>query len=264
MDASARERVSAVERAGTITAGLAADIMINYPLWIIAKRTSAGLTFPPLGELYKGGGGLLCSQGPMIVTQDASTAMCLRFTDGRLSPDASLCASSCFSGAVGALLVGAQMEAVITRAHSTHVSVVQAARNAYGAGGVLALLAPYGALMMACREVPFAGCLFFLSGYVRARLEALFPDGGVPRDMAAAAVTASVAGPLSHAPNVVAAHQQANLTPLGETVRSIYARAGLRGFVAGLLPRTASLAGTLFVFPFTVERVQAKLEGWRK
>ena len=44
------------------------------------------------------------------------------------------------------------------------------------------------------------------------------------------------------------------------------ARAGrgpLGGFFAGLLPRTASLAGSLFVFPFTMETVQPLIERHR-
>ena len=102
-----------------------------------------------------------------------------------------------------------------------------------------------------------------LSEVSLSNLESAFADGSIWRDMAAAAVTASVAGPISQAPNVIAAHQQAHLTPLVDTCRAIYAKAGLRGFFGGLLPRTASLAGSLFIFPFTIETVQAKLERWR-
>ena len=164
MDAQSRDRVSVVERAGIILSGLSADMLVNYPLWITAKRVSAGLTMPPFKDIYKGSGSLMFAMGPMIVVQDASTAVMLRVLEGHLQPTPAHATAACISGAVGALTVGAQIEAVITRAHATQVTIAQATRNTYRAGGLLALLAPHGAMMIAGREVPYAGCLVFHSG----------------------------------------------------------------------------------------------------
>ena len=85
----------------------------------------------------------------------------------------------------------------------------------------------------------------------------------VLRDVVSAILTAAVAGPLSQAPNVIAAHQQAGAVSLPQACRAIAAKAGLRGFFGGLLPRTASLSGSLFVFPFTIETVQPIIERLR-
>ena len=129
-------------------------------------------------------------------------------------------------------------------------------------------------LPTACAAVQ-AGCLFFLSGWIRSHVHAAWPGGPseasgsvswrrrVLSDMASAVLTAAVAGPLSQAPNVIAAHQQAEALSVREVCRAIAAKAGARGFFAGLLPRTASLAGSLFVFPFTIETVQPLLERLR-
>ena len=281
MDAGSRERVSVAERAGIIMTGLSADMVVNYPLWISAKRIAAGLTLPPVGEIYKGSGSLLLAMGPMIIVQDATTAVMLRFFDGKLDPTIAHASSACISGGVGALAIGAQIEAVITRAHASNETIVQSARNTFRAGGAFAIVAPYGAMMIAAREVPYAGCLFFLSGWIRAKLDIVWAvrasepgsqDGGgsgtagsgILRDMAAAVLTASVAGPISQAPNVIAAHQQAHAVSFPEACRRIIARAGYGGFYGGLLTRTASLAGSLFVFPFTIECVQPYCERWRR
>ena len=98
---------------------------INYPLWICAKRVSAGISLPRLRELYKGSGSLLLAMGPMIIAQDSSLAVLLRCFDGYLEPTAAHATSACISGAVGALVVGAQVEGVITRAHATQETVLQ-------------------------------------------------------------------------------------------------------------------------------------------
>lgn len=53
---------------------------------------------------------------------------------------------------------------------------------------------------------------------------------------------------------------QAHASAFTESCRSIYAIAGRRGFMAGLLPRTISLVGSLFTVPFTIERIQPLVE----
>lgn len=279
MDASSRERVSVVERAAIILTGLSADMVVNYPLWITAKRISAGLTLPPTADIYKGSGSLLLAMGPMIVVQDATTAVVLRCLDGWLQPTAALAASACSSGAIGALTVGAQIEALITRAHATKASIGQTAANVYRMGGLRALLVPHGMTMIAARETPYAGCLFFLSGWIRSQIDiccqyAPWGDDSkssngekrvsVLRDVAAAILTASVAGPISQVPNVIAAHQQAHASTIKASVRTIVESSGLRGLYGGLMTRTVSLAGSLFIFPFTIEIVQPTYEEWRR
>ena len=131
------------------------------------------------------------------------------------------------------------------------------------AEGWISLLVPHGMLMVAAREVPYAGCLFFLSAKIRAALEP--PEGAaaplatrVPRDLLAACVCACVAGPLSQVPCTIAAYQQAHALGIGAACAAI-SRTGI-GFFAGLTARTASLAGSLFVFPFTMEELQPVAE----
>ena len=154
----------------------------------------------------------------------------------------------------------------MTRAHALGGTVAQAAGDTLRSGGLRGLLLPHGLTMIAAREVPYCGCLFFLSGRCRARLR---PSAQEPphswlrlaaSDYAAAFFTALVAGPLSHAPSVVASYQQAHAAGLGCAVRAIYeARGGMRGFFHGLLPRTLSLSGSLFIVPFTIELLQPLL-----
>ncbi len=270
MEAEAYDRVSGSQRAAIVAAAAAADMVINFPLWIAAKRISASLPLPSLSfsELYKGSGSLYVAMGPMMVVEDRATAVALGALDGRIGPEAAHAASACFAGVVGGLCIGAQVEGTIVRAHSTSQTVLQAARSTFASGGLLSLLAPYGALMIACREMPYAGCLFFLSGRIRDRVRGAIGGDGASRparlagDVASAAMTAAVAGPLSHPPSVVAAHQAAHAVSLPAACAAIMRSGGRAGFFAGLLPRTISLTGSLFVMPFTIEALQPWVERW--
>jgi hypothetical protein len=295
MDSDAHARISQAERAVVIATASAADMLVNFPLWIVAKRASAGVGFPPLNEMYKGATSLYVAMGPMVIVQDASGALMRRPLDRTLDPTTALAVSAAVSGAVGALTVGSQIEGVITRAHATGQTVLGAARSTYASGGLLALAVPHGALAIAGREVPWAGCLFFLSGWVRERLDGLLNSrssakqgqagagvggseakgndvvpshgGGLSMratgtQMLAAALTACVAGPISHVPSVIGAYQQAHAVGIGEACAAIKRQFGYRGFWGGLLPRTGSLAGSLFVFSFGVEHVQPRVERW--
>eukprot|EP00965_Chrysotila_dentata_P137809 4559135-Pleurochrysis_carterae.AAC.1 len=49
---------------------------------------------------------------------------------------------------------------------------------------------------------------------------------------------------------------QAHAECLSTACRSILRSSGPRGFLAGLLPRTLSLAGSLFVLPFSIESIE--------
>lgn len=115
-----RDTLNAAERAAVVAGASAADMICNFPLWIVAKRLSAGVGLPNVSELYKGSGSLYFAMGPMVVVQDGSTALALdKFNQAGVGPQAALCASAMLSGAVGALAVGAQVEGCITRAHAT-------------------------------------------------------------------------------------------------------------------------------------------------
>lgn len=279
MDAEAHERLSSAERGGLVLVGCCADMVINYPVWILAKRWSAGLGSPKgFGEYYKGATSLLFSYGPMMLVEDHTTGLMVRSLDGVTgSQTAAHFAAACFSGAVGAVTIGAQIEGVITRAHATGETVFEAAKSMVAARGIASIAAPYGALAMAGREIPFAGAVFCLSGLIRAQLRAAWPtaaessgssdgSGGasVLRDLFGASIAACVAGPLSQPPSVVAAHQQAHQVSIGAACRKIYTRGGYRGFFSGLVPRTASIAGTTFVMTFVVESLQPIVERYHE
>lgn len=288
---SAHAAVSPSERAAIIAGACSADMAVNFPPWIVAKRASAGLGLPSLSELYKGSGSLLFAMGPMYMVADASTAATLDLIGDRLPPTPALCVSACVSGGVGALGVGCQIEGLITRAHATGHTVWETLLATRAALGISGVLVPYGALMIAAREIPYAGCLFFLSGYIRSQIHgtsvigeaggtegaataaAAAPEGGITaswaflgRDLLSAALTACIAGPISHVPSVVAAHQQAHSVSISTACREI-ARSGkgLGPWFLGLLPRTCSLTGSLFMMPFAIETLQPIVERnrWR-
>ena len=272
MDSEAHTRVTPAERVGIMFGGCCADMLVNYPLWIVAKRLSAGLGLPAVSEIYKGSTSLLVAFGPMVLLQDGSTGELLRHFEGKIqSQTVAHATAACISGGIGALFVGSQIEGMITHAHATKQTVAQAAGSMYRTGGLSAIALPYGALAMVGREVPYAGSLFFLSGWIRSRVHGTWPVSDepglaasrVPRDMLSAAVTASIAGPLSQAPSVVAAYQQAHQVSLSSACQRIAAAGGAAGFFGGLIPRTLSLAGSLFVMPFTVETLQPMVERMR-
>lgn len=225
-------------------AAAAADMLLNYPLWILAKRISANLPPPrTIQTLYKGSTHLYLSTGPTTVVEESVT----RRLGGGAGP-------AMASGLAAAGCVGAQTEALVTRAHATGASVPDAAREAFRARR---LMLPPGLLMVAAREIPYAGCLFWLSGRARELVGGARAGGrSIATDALAAVFTAAVAGPLSHVPACVAAHQQAHALGLSASVRAIYASRGVWGFWSGLGARSASLAGSLFIVPFVLERLQ--------
>ena len=60
-----------VLRARAAGAAMACDIVVNYPLWIVAKRVGAGLSaFPPLHRLYAGGARSGCRSPPTTIIED--------------------------------------------------------------------------------------------------------------------------------------------------------------------------------------------------
>lgn len=251
-------------RSAIVVASTFTDIVVNYPLWVYAKRMQAALGAPKVTELYKGAGSLLFCSGPMITVQDFSTGAILKLFGSEVSANAAHAMSACLSGAIGALTVGSQVESVITRAHASGTSVFSVIQKTYATGGIAALVAPYGGLMVAAREIPYAGTLFFLSGWLNSRLRVLSDSdergSHLGLDVLTALCSAAVAGPVSHAPSVIASHQQARSVTVSAACREIAATGGLNSFYRGLVPRTLTLAGSLFVIPFTIRELQPLIE----
>ena len=82
-----------VLRAASVGAAMACDIVINYPLWIVAKRLGAGLSaLPPLHRLYAGGGALWVSIAPTTIIEDGVSTV--------LKPRCGDLAASAASGAI--------------------------------------------------------------------------------------------------------------------------------------------------------------------
>ena len=110
-------------RSAHVAVAAGADTVINYPLWIVAKRMGAGLpAFPPLRRLYSGGGALWVSMAPTTVIEDGVTTGLRRFAESEL-----LCAAA--SGVAAALLCTSQIEHVITAAHARGDGVAATARR---------------------------------------------------------------------------------------------------------------------------------------
>mmetsp|Transcript_106587 Transcript_106587/g.244043 ORF Transcript_106587/g.244043 Transcript_106587/m.244043 type:complete len:186 (-) Transcript_106587:187-744(-) len=138
--------------------GLAAvcDITFNYPLWIVAKRTGAGLPLPrSVTETYKGGGLLWFSLFPTTAVEDGMTTLGAQSLGGAVS--------AAVSGGVAAVCVTSQVETLITRAHAMDGSLKGAFDKTWADAGLRGLLLPYGMAAMVGREVPFALGLFFSS-----------------------------------------------------------------------------------------------------
>ena len=237
-----------MERACSVGAAMGADIVINYPLWIVAKRVGAGLTaLPPLHRLYAGGGALWASIAPTTILEDGVSTV--------LKPRCGDLAASAASGAIAGVCVTSQVERCITAAHASRgLSVRETAVAIYQRGGVAGLLLPPGMAATACREVPFAAALFAVRPRLKRIAEERYPTTHrFLRELSCGVAAAAVAGPASHAPSVVAAYQQATEATPSRAVADIYASGGLRAFFRGLPARTMSLAGTFTVVPLALD-----------
>ena len=233
-------------RAASVGAAMACDIVINYPLWIVAKRVGAGLSaLPPLHRLYAGGGALWVSIAPTTILEDGvSTVLKPRWGD---------LAASAASGAIAGVCVTSQVERCITASHARNLSVRETAVAIYRRG-VAGLILPPGMLATACREVPFAAALFAVRPRLRKIAEERYPTTQrFLRELSCGVTAASVAGPASHAPSVVAAYQQATDATPRRAMADIYKAGGLRAFFRGLPARTLSLAGTFTVVPLALD-----------
>eukprot|EP01062_Namystynia_karyoxenos_P012930 TRINITY_DN14653_c0_g1_i1.p1 TRINITY_DN14653_c0_g1~~TRINITY_DN14653_c0_g1_i1.p1 ORF type:complete len:284 (+),score=57.09 TRINITY_DN14653_c0_g1_i1:80-853(+) len=251
MAAAAPSAAEQARRSGAVAAGAAADIAVNYPPWIWAKRLGAGLPRPQLREWYKGGGALWFSTAPTMCCEDAVTRALRRSHRFRSLP---------LSGVAAAVTVASQVEHLIVHGHATGRSIPAAAQAVLREQGVVGLVLPYGIAATAAREAPYATALFYVApwtsaAYARRWEELRNADGSptVPGRMLAAYSTSMVTSPISHAPSVVAAYQQRAGVPLGEAVRAIHSAQGWSGFFAGVAQRTAALGGTLFVIPLVID-----------
>ena len=236
-----------VLRAASVGAAMACDIVINYPLWIVAKRVGAGLSaLPPLHRLYAGGGALWVSIAPTTIIEDGVSTV--------LKPRCGDLAASAASGAIAGVCVTSQVERCITASHARDRGVGETIAALYRRGGILALALPPGMAATACREVPFAAALFAVRPRLRAIAEERYPTTQrFLRELSCGVAAASVAGPASHAPSVVAAYQQATDVTPRQAIAKIYAAGGLREFFRGLPARTVSLAGTFTVVPLALD-----------
>ena len=262
-------------RAASVGAAMACDIVINYPLWIVAKRVGAGLSaLPPLHRLYAGGGALWASIAPTTIIEDGVSTV-LKPRCGDLAASAASGAMQCanqftapshaidasldslvdsHTGAIAGVCVTSQVERCITAAHARSLSVRETAVAIHRRGGVAGLLLPPGMAATACREVPFAAALFAVRPRLKRIAEERYPTTQrFLRELSCGVAAASVAGPASHAPSVVAAYQQATDVTPRQAIAKIYAAGGLREFFRGLPARTVSLAGTFTVVPLALD-----------
>lgn len=63
LDAAQHQEVTVGDwrRTAIVGAAIGADVLINFPLWITAKRMGSGLSPPrSVGDAYKGGGAMWC------------------------------------------------------------------------------------------------------------------------------------------------------------------------------------------------------------
>ena len=135
-----------VLRAASVGAAMGVDIVINYPLWIVAKRVGAGLSaLPPLHRLYAGGGALWVSIAPTTIIEDGVSTV--------LKPRCGDLAASAASGAIAGVCVTSQVERCITAAHARNLSVRETAAAIYRRGGLLALVSPPGMLADGLRKL---------------------------------------------------------------------------------------------------------------
>ena len=236
-----------VLRAASVGAAMSADVLINYPLWIVAKRVGAGLSaLPPLHRLYAGGGALWVSIAPTTIIEDGVSTV--------LKPRCGDLAASAASGAIAGVCVTSQVERCITASHARNLSVRETAVAIYRRGGVAGLMLPPGMFATACREVPFAAALFAVRPRLRKIAEERYPTTQrFLRELSCGVAAAAVAGPASHAPSVVAAYQQATDATPSRAMADIYAVGGPRAFFRGLPARTLSLAGTFTVVPLALD-----------
>eukprot|EP00746_Dinoflagellata_sp_MGD_P034073 gnl/MRDRNA2_/MRDRNA2_181332_c0_seq1.p1 gnl/MRDRNA2_/MRDRNA2_181332_c0~~gnl/MRDRNA2_/MRDRNA2_181332_c0_seq1.p1 ORF type:complete len:318 (-),score=44.02 gnl/MRDRNA2_/MRDRNA2_181332_c0_seq1:30-932(-) len=259
-----------LKRGVLVGLGSGADIIVNYPLWITAKRLGAGLGWPSLREIYKGGGLLWASQFPTVAAEDLGSRALVPFVQQvcgtSLSSDAEHAIAAGAAGALAGVAVASPTENVVTRAHKTGQSTSLAALEVMR-GGLKGTLLPRGVAAMVGREIPFSLGLFFLkdrASHLCHKFDCS-ADASTPKrivswtlaDLAASFGTAAFCGIVAQPASVVLALQQADDIPLSKALTQIGKEGITRGFYKGYVPRTISIAGSLFVYPLVFDNAAA-------
>eukprot|EP00427_Karlodinium_veneficum_P038723 CAMPEP_0169300402 /NCGR_PEP_ID=MMETSP1016-20121227/67609_1 /TAXON_ID=342587 /ORGANISM="Karlodinium micrum, Strain CCMP2283" /LENGTH=290 /DNA_ID=CAMNT_0009392767 /DNA_START=52 /DNA_END=925 /DNA_ORIENTATION=- len=266
-----------LRRSGSVCAGCVADIIMNYPLWIIAKRKGVGIApLPPtLPEVYKGSGSLMFSSYDDV--EDIGKRQFERMLPPSISLGVTLdreLLSSVMGGAFAAATFCAQVEHVITASHALKMSMPATAAHLYHhRGGVKGLLLPPGTAAMMGREMPFGAALFYVRPTVTKMVYGASGSGHASDDGASHVakrfhlefisgfLTAALTCPFSHVPSVIAAYQQGHGVSLRRACSDIYGQGGLRAFWRGLFARTCSIAGTMIVVPIVIDALGGKAHG---
>lgn len=263
-----------LRRSASVGAGMAADIALNYPLWIVAKRMGVGIAAWPgsIRELYKGAGSLWVSLGPTTMIEDASKrhieASVLPMLPPTFRPANKELVSSVLAGAVAAATFCSQVEHAITAAHTQRLTMSETLRHLYyKRGGVRGMMLPPGMMAMVGREMPFVAALFYVRPAVTAYVYGQQDIGAAAVEAPPAATsgrrlhleflagftTAFLTCPFSHVPSVVAAYQQGHGVGLRRACSDIYREGGIRAFWRGMLMRTLSISGTMVVVPIVLD-----------
>ena len=125
------------QRIAATGAAMGADIALNYPLWVAAKRLGVGLSaFPPsIREVYRGGGSLWFSLAPTVMVEDHAT----RWLQSTVLPQTLAgreLLSAAASGAIAAACVTSQVEHLITASHTRATSMSVTTAKLYNEHGV--------------------------------------------------------------------------------------------------------------------------------
>lgn len=239
-------------------------MIINYPLWIVAKRVGAGLGWPTSIRYYYRGSGLMWSGFfPTIAMEE----FCSRRLQNalpvtlqtRLGHDGTEMVASVCAGTIAGICIAAPIEYQITQGHVRRQRIYQAIMHSVKRVGLLGCIAPYGQVAMACREIPFTVGLFFLRDrFARIAFDVLPSENGLPTwkrnfiwfigKFSSSAATAMSIQIFSHPPSVLLAQQQGHDLTMKQAFSKIYHTHGWRGFYAGFIARTTSFTGTALVF----------------
>mmetsp|Transcript_114674 Transcript_114674/g.180528 ORF Transcript_114674/g.180528 Transcript_114674/m.180528 type:complete len:290 (-) Transcript_114674:97-966(-) len=255
---------STLAQTALVGVATAADLAINFPTWIIAKRLGAGLTLPRLSEMYKGSGTVWSAYFPTVACEErfshslTSAVGAMVPSLGHQGKELAACAAA---GAISGLVVAAPVENLVTRAHATEVSLGDALRTSLQRGGLFGTLCPYGQAMMVGREIPFSIGVFFLRDHIAQWChKRLGRDSSFQYwsgELASSMACATIVNIPAHPPSVVLAWQQAREVCLSDALRQIYSKSGLRGFYKGFVSRSISIGGAMFVVPTVLAYDQA-------
>jgi hypothetical protein len=271
-----QQTVATLQRGALVGVGAFADVAVNTPLWISAKRIAAGLGYPRVREMYKGSSLLWFSIGPTFMLEDLCSRVmvpiarnCASKIGVTLGSEGEEAVAAAGSGAVGGVLVASPIENVVVRGHRNSVPIGVAARRIFAEGGLHGLLLPKGAAAMVCREIPFAFGLFFFRERVAERWRVwtasdVEKQGSVKAagrwwigELGASLTTSALVNIFAHPASVVLAQQQAYDVRFSTALARAQAQGNgslLRGLFKGFVLRTVSIAGTMTVVPMVLSK----------